>query len=326
MNAVADLTNFRISLEDISGSGVPNRQLDLEYDVEEQALWAYMKPSGAPCFNPAMLAEIRASDRALEKSAGDLMYGDKALPILYHIAASRCPGVFNYGGDLAHFAVLIKTRNEAVLRSYATTCIDALYSRLQRYQSNATTISLIQGDALGGGFESALASDVIIAEEGTRMGFPEILFNLFPGMGAYSLVARRVGRRKAEEIILSGKLYTASELLDIGLVDVVAPKGQGERVVNEFMRKNRKRANGMRAVFACRNAVEPVTYAELERIIDIWIDAAMRLEEKDLKMMGRLVRSQLGHQVPTQAQAHTTASASASANLEPAKPMREFAM
>lgn len=302
MNAVADLTNFRISLSDVSGAGVPNRQLDLEYDVEEQALWAYMKPSGAPCFNPGMLSEIRASDRAIEAGKGRLMYGDKALPVAFHIAASRCKGVFNYGGDLAHFMVLIKTRNEAMLRAYATHCIDALYSRLCSYQSQAITISLIQGDALGGGFESALASHVIIAEEGTRMGFPEILFNLFPGMGAYSLVSRRVGRAKAEEIILSGKLYEASELLAMGLIDAVAPKGQGEAAVHAFIQKNRKRMNGMRAVFECRQAVNPVSYEELQHIIDIWVDAAMRLEEKDLKMMGRLVRSQLGHQIePDQA-------------------------
>jgi DSF synthase len=295
MNAVSDLTNFRVVLSDITGSGVANRQLDLEYDIEEQALWAYMKPAGSPCFNPAMLGEIRATDLALEASRGNILFGEKHLPVAYHVAASRCKGVFNYGGDLAHFMVLIKTRNEAVLRAYATTCIDALYSRLRSYDSPATTISLVQGDALGGGLESALASHVIIAEEGTRMGFPEILFNLFPGMGAYSLVSRRVGRIKAEEIILSGKIYDASELHEMGLVDIVAPKGRGEEAVNEFIRKNRKRSNGMRAVFECRNAVDPVSYAELERIIDIWVDAAMRLEEKDLKMMGRLVRSQLAN-------------------------------
>lgn len=298
MNAVADLTNFRISLPDLSGSGVPNRQLDLEYDIEGQALWAYMKPSGVPCFNPGMLAEIRASDRAIEATRGQLIYAGKALPIAFHIAASRCRGVFNYGGDLAHFMVLIKTRNESLLRSYAVHCIDALHSRLCSYNSPAITISLIQGDALGGGFESALASHVIIAEEGTKMGFPEILFNLFPGMGAYSLVSRRLGRAKAEEIILSGKLYEASELLEMGLIDQVVPRNHGEEAVGDFIRKNRKRANGMRAVFECRQAVEPVRYEELERIIDIWVDAAMRLEEKDLKMMSRLVRSQLSHQIP----------------------------
>ena len=49
-----------------------------------------------------------------------------------------------------------------------------------------TTISLVQGDALGGGFEAALCGDIIIAEKQARFGFPEVLFNLFPGMGAYN--------------------------------------------------------------------------------------------------------------------------------------------
>lgn len=298
MNAVAEFTNFRIAFSELTGSGQANRQLDLEYDYDTQSLWAYMKPAGAPCFNLGMLAEIRETDRALERCKGMIERHGEVLPVKYHIAASRCHKIFNYGGDLAHFIMLIRSRNIEGLQYYATQCIDALYSRIRSYDSQATTIALIQGEALGGGFESALASHVIVAEESSRMGCPEILFNLFPGMGAYSLLARRVGRRKAEEIITSGKLYSAEELHEIGIVDIVAPDGGGEEAVHAYMARNQRRANGMRAIFECRNAMEPVTYAELQHIIDIWIDAALRLEEKDLKMMTRLVRSQLTHQLP----------------------------
>lgn len=299
MNAVAEFTNFRIAVSEITGSGQANRQLDLEYDYETQSLWAYMKPAGAPCFNLGMLAEIRETDRALERCKGMINRNGDVLPVKYHIAASRCHRIFNYGGDLAHFIMLIRSRNVEGLQYYAKQCIDALYSRIRSYESQATTIALIQGEALGGGFESALASHVIIAEESSRMGCPEILFNLFPGMGAYSLLSRRVGRRKAEEIITSGKLYSAHELQEIGIVDIVARDGGGEDAVHEYMARNQRRANGMRAIFECRNATEPVTYTELQHIIDIWIDAALRLEEKDLKMMTRLVRSQLTHQLST---------------------------
>jgi DSF synthase len=56
-----------------------------------------------------------------------------------------------------------------------------MYRRITNFRSpTMTTISLVQGDALGGGFEAALTSDVIIAEESAQMGLPEILFNLFP--------------------------------------------------------------------------------------------------------------------------------------------------
>ena len=96
----------------------------------------------------------------------------------------------------------------------------------------------MQGDALGGGFECALSSSVLIAEEDARMGFPEILFNLFPGMGAYSFLSRKVGRRITEELITSGAIYTARELYDLGVVDVITPTGTGEAAVESFVRKH----------------------------------------------------------------------------------------
>jgi enoyl-CoA hydratase/carnithine racemase len=70
--------------------------------------------------------------------------------------------------------------------------------------------------------------DVIIAERGAKFGFPENIFGLFPGMGAYSLVARRVGAAFAEEMMLGGRIYTAEEMKDVGLVhpsrDRASPK------------------------------------------------------------------------------------------------------
>jgi DSF synthase len=155
-----------------------------------------------------------------------------------------------------------------------------------------TTISLVQGDALGGGFEAALTSDVIVAEESAQMGLPEILFNLFPGMGAYSLLARRIGMRAAEEFILSGKVLPATELHKMGIVDVLATDGQGETAVRNWIAKNAKRRNGMQAVFNARQFIHPVTREELDGIVGLWVDAALRLSDRDLKMMARLVRAQ----------------------------------
>jgi len=145
---------------------------------------------------------------------------------------------------------------------------------------------------LGGGFECALSASVLVAEESTRMGFPEVLFNLFPGMGAYSFLARKIGRRSAEELICSGNLYTARQLYDIGVVDVLAPDGAGEAAVYSFIKKHSKSANGRRAIEMVRREIEPVTHAELMRVVEIWADAALRLTERDLRMMDRIVRAQ----------------------------------
>jgi DSF synthase len=124
------------------------------------------------------------------------------------------------------------------------------------------------------------------------MGFPEILFNLFPGMGAYSFLARKVGRRTTEELITSGNLYTGRQLYDMGVVDVLASDGAGEAALYSFIRKHSKSANGRRAIEMVRREVEPVTYDELLRVVALWADAALRLSERDLRLMERLVRAQ----------------------------------
>jgi DSF synthase len=125
------------------------------------------------------------------------------------------------------------------------------------------------------------------------MGLPEILFNLFPGAGAYSLLSRRVGIRRAEEMIFSGRIYTAAELHEMGVVDVVVEDGMGEMEVYNYIRSNDRRRNGMQAVFSCRQFLNPVSYDELLNIANLWVDTALRLEEKELKLMSRLGRSQL---------------------------------
>ena len=125
------------------------------------------------------------------------------------------------------------------------------------------------------------------------MGLPEILFNLFPGMGACSLLARRIGLRAAEELILSGKILTAAELHKLGVVDVVATDGQGETAVRNWIARNARRRNGMQAVLRAREFIHPVTREELDGIVDLWVDAALRLTERDLRMMNRLVRAQV---------------------------------
>jgi DSF synthase len=202
--------------------------------------------------------------------------------------------VFNLGGDLALFVLLIKARDREALAHYAKLCIENMYPRIQNFFCpTLTTISLVQGDALGGGFESALSSDVIFAEESAQMGLPEILFNLFPGMGAYSLLSRRLGMRAAEELILSGRILPAAKLHELGVVDVLAPDGHGESAVREWIAKNAKRRNGMQAMFRARQQVHPVTREELDAVTDTWVDAAMRLEDRDLKMMSRIVRAQM---------------------------------
>jgi DSF synthase len=240
-----------------------------------------------------LLKAMIAHDQSLAANRGRVEIEGEMRPVNYYVTGSRTPGVFNLGGDLALFVMLIKTGDREALAQYAKLCIDVQYPRSQSFFSpNLTSIALVQGDALGGGFECALASDVIIAEESAQLGFPEILFNLFPGMGAVSLLERRIGLRAAEQLILSGKMLPAYRLHEMGVVDVLAKNGQGETAVRDYIATNAKRRNGMQAMFRARQFVRPVTREELDGIVDLWVDAALRLGERELKMMGRLARAQ----------------------------------
>ncbi len=276
---------------------------ETEYDPEYGVLWGFMNPQAAPSVTLKLLEDVREHDRLLKSNGGRVFYEGEHRPVNYYVMASRIEGVYNLGGDLSYFMQCIERRDRDALMNYATLCVDNLYPRIHNYSiPNLITISLVQGDALGGGFEGALASNVIIAEEQVKMGLPEILFNLFPGMGAYSLLARRVGPRLAEAMMLSGNLYPATKLHEMGLVDMVVPGGQGKMAVYNYVQKVHKRRNGVAATYQARQAVFPVTHEELMKITTIWVDAALRLEAKDLRVMTRIVLSQSRHNQSTAAE------------------------
>jgi len=268
------------------------KQLDTRFDPEHGAYWALMQPRPRACFNAQLLSELKAFIDGIIDTDGRVTHKGETYTVGYAVLASKTQGVFNLGGDLLLFRSAIENGNREALQRYASQCIDDLYPWNRNFDLPVTTVSLVQGDALGGGFEAALASSVLVAEESARMGFPEILFNMFPGMGAYSFLSRKVGRRVTEELITSGAVYTTRQLFDMGVVDVIAPDGMGEAAVCSYIKKHVRAANGRRGLEAARREVDPITREELDRIVGVWVDAAMKLTSRDLKMMERLVRAQ----------------------------------
>jgi DSF synthase len=87
-------------------------------------------------------------------------------------------------------------------------------------------------------------------------------------------------------------VYSARELYDLGVVDVITADGTGESAVYSYIKKHARQGNGRRAFEKARNECEPITRDEMMRVLEVWLDAAMRLEERDLRMMERLVRAQ----------------------------------
>lgn len=265
----------------------PYSQISPRYHAATESLWYAMHPSPRPCFNPQLLGEIAAFQNDVER-----LIGAQQVPIRYLVAHSTHPGVFNLGGDLELFRRHIEAGNRDGLLAYARACIDVLYANAVHLHQPLVTISLVQGSALGGGFEAAMSSTVLIAERGCEMGLPEILFNLFPGMGAFSLLARKLGMQQAEAMITAGRLFRAEELHEMGLVDVLAEAGAGEQAVADFIRNHRRAQNGRLAIQQVRDYLNPLRYDELLDIAQIWVDAALQLRPRDLRMMNKLVRAQ----------------------------------
>jgi len=267
-------------------------QLVTEFDDETGVMWCYANPSPRPCFTPQLLEDLVKFLQAVRnKNTADLRSGSKPI-IKYLILGSYKPGVFSLGGDLDLFVSAIKDRDFARLHDYMKLSIDVLFGTYTNMDVPLTTIALIRGNALGAGFEGALACDYLVAERSVQLGFPEVLFNMFPGMGAYSILSRRISPVQVERMILSGRIYSAEELYELGVVDVLADDGCGVEEINRFVKKHEKNRNTRDAMMKIRNRINPVSYEELIDIGEIWVESAMSLTSRELRVMERLIRSQ----------------------------------
>ncbi|MCC6869513.1 MAG: enoyl-CoA hydratase/isomerase family protein [Burkholderiales bacterium] len=284
MNAVAGLPSY--------ADPATLRQAEVDFDPTTSTLYWWMKPAPRPCFNAALLHESMQFEGAIQKHGGWFLHHGREHKIENAVFGSRFPGVFNLGGDLEFFVQEIIQKNRPRLHAYAHACIENMHRRISGYDARIVTYSLVQGKAFGGGFECALASEYIVAEASATFSFPEVLFNMFPGMGALTLLSRRIGITKAEDLIMSGRVFTAREMHELHVVDEVVADGQGLEAVNHSIRTRQRRRNAYRAVSQAKRVCQPVSLAEMQAVVDIWVDAALALEHRDLRMMARLARAQ----------------------------------
>jgi DSF synthase len=266
--------------------------LDFEYLPEHRTLFSWMKPTPRACFSLELVEQIRESETLLQSHRGSVDHEGQPGEVAHVVFGSRVSGVFNLGGDLGMFVQAILRQDRQLLSYYAHLCVDNQMRRHRGFECGIATVALVQGKALGGGFECALACHTIVAERSATMALPETLFNLFPGMGAISFLGRRIGLRKAEQLIVSGATFTASDLHDMGVVDEIVEDGMGVESVKTLLLQRHKRHNTFRSLAEAKLAYHTVTREELERIVDVWVEGALRLESRDLKMMTRLVRAQ----------------------------------
>ena len=118
------------------------------------------------------------------------------------------------------------------------------------------------------------------------------MFGLFPGMGAHALLSRQLGTVAAEKLVTSGKSLPARDMLALGLVHEVVPDGAGEEAVQSFIEKNARRHAGLLGSRRATKRYWDLSLAELTEITEIWADTALKLTERDLKLMARLAEKQ----------------------------------
>lgn len=267
-------------------------QLRATYDPTQRSLCLHWNPRPRPCYNMQLLGDLLNCCQLLRLRGNILPETYGSCPVEYVILSSDTPGVFMLGGDLNHFVTAIENRDRDALLTYGRACVDLLYSNFNNFGRNLTNISLVKGECLGGGFEGALASDLIIAEKQARFGFPEIRFNLFPGMGALQLLTHRIGHAAATRIIAEGATFSAEEMHAMGIVDIVVDQNEGDAEIARLIRQRQLCHNGLEALTRSKRRMLRLDYAELLDIVEIWSDAALRLTSRDLKMIRRLVARQ----------------------------------
>ncbi len=191
---------------------------------------------------PPANALSRAVSEELRQAAGELGVDERVRAIV----VSGGERIFAAGADIKAMVEFGPHEVEPDVGALDQACSDL--EAIPRI-----TIAAIEGFALGGGCEVALACDFRVAAETAQLGLPEILLGIIPGAGGTQRLPRLVGLARARDLIVSGRRVTADEARSIGLVDEVAPSGDAYAVA--FERASRYAAGPTMAYAAAKRAL-----------------------------------------------------------------------
>ena len=153
-----------------------------------------------------------------------------ALPAKVILVSSALPGIFAAGADIKHMSSV----DAASFGAYG----DALRGAVERLAAHpAVSVAAVDGLALGGGLELAMACSLRVAGSSARLGLPEVKLGLIPGAGGTQRLPHLVGRGRALDIMLTGREVDAEEALRIGLVDRLVPAGTAAAAARELARE-----------------------------------------------------------------------------------------
>lgn len=273
----------------------PNARFSRRIMVEDRALadltrWVKFSPdaeTGLQNFTSSLVVELQDVLDSLTRTTGS----NKEIPP-YTVLQSTHPEFFSVGGDLQFFRKCIEVTDAARLRAYSMNCLNLMYAWATRLNAYNTSIALVEGRALGGGFEMALSCDYVIAEARSTFAFPEIMFGLFPCTGAMGLLTSRVGAREAERMMTNNRIYTAAELLDMNVIDEMCKDGQGELAVEKFIATHKARQKARFKVQQSRYRNAPLDFDEAVLVVEDWVELAMSLTPQEIRSMEMLIMLQ----------------------------------
>lgn len=249
-------------------------------DYRRSTLWLTIRPEAPLHMSLGLIDELLLTSKVIK--------GLSDSPFRFRVLSSQLPGTFSLGGDLAFFVRCIEHQDRGALTRYAYTATTAIYENVcgSGYH-DLTTISLVEGEAQGGGFEAALSSHILVAERGTHFGFPEGLFGLFPGMGGAPLLEARCGKANAGEILGSARRWSADELYEKGVVDVLAEKGKGNEAVRSIISDPSWSIKDLH-----KERLQCINEDDLFETVTLWVERAMELPAKQLKAMKFILKAQ----------------------------------
>jgi len=221
-----------------------------------------------PCneLGSASLEELESFAAVLE----DLQAEAHALIIYSEMKPGFCAGA-----DLRE----LYQRSQAMERTEAAKGVRDFLERIHRVLNlidalPLTTIAAVHGVTFGGGFELALACDLIIADKMARFCFPELRLGLIPGFGGIPRLKRDLGNAVVRDLLLTGRSFNATKAQQIGLVSQVVGEGEALRAARATAAQLGKFDRGTAA--AAKGFIKPIPYEELRREIDIFCELFAR--------------------------------------------------
>jgi enoyl-CoA hydratase/carnithine racemase len=209
----------------------------------------------------------------LEQFVEALTAGQETVSSL--IISSNLPGGFSAGADLRE----LFSRSKQVSQQDRLAGVREFLERIHRVltaidRSPLTTIAAVHGVCFGGGFELALACDLIIADKTARFCFPELRLGLIPGFGGIPRLKRALGNAVVRDILLTGRSINSTKAQAVGLVSQVAAEGEAVRVARATAAQIGKFDRATSA--AAKRFIKPIPEEELRREIDIFCELLSR--------------------------------------------------